>query len=47
VAGVENINEAVVAAELEWVFGENSATSNGEKRLASPDAEDILSEGGS
>jgi hypothetical protein len=44
---VEDIDEAVVAAELEHAFEENPAASNGEKCLASPDARDTLSEGGS
>jgi hypothetical protein len=43
---VENIDEAVVAAELEPAFEENPAASNGEKHLVSPDTEDTLSEGG-
>jgi hypothetical protein len=47
VAGVKNIDEAVIVAKLEWAFGENPTASDGEKCLASPDAEDILSEGGS
>jgi hypothetical protein len=37
----------VVAAELERALGENPASSDGEKRLVSPDVEDTLSEGGS
>jgi hypothetical protein len=41
------MDEAVVAAELECVFRENPTTSDGERRLVSPDAKDILSEGGS
>jgi hypothetical protein len=45
-AGAENMDEAVVATELEHAFGENPTTSNGEKHLASPAAEDTLSEGG-
>jgi hypothetical protein len=45
VVEVENIDEAVVADELERAFGENPTTSDGEKRLASPDAVDIMSEG--
>jgi hypothetical protein len=44
---VENMDEAVVAAELECVFGENPAASNGERCFVSPDTEDTLSEGGS
>jgi hypothetical protein len=32
---------------LERAFGENPASSDGEKRLVSPDVEDTLSEGGS
>jgi hypothetical protein len=44
---VEDIDEEVVAAELECAFEENPAASDGEKRLASPDAGDTLSEGGS
>jgi hypothetical protein len=43
---VENMDEAVVAAELESVFEENPAASDGERHLESPDAEDTLSEGG-
>jgi hypothetical protein len=49
-AGMEevvNIDKVVVAAELEREFGENPVTSDGEKCLVSPDAEDTLSEGGS
>jgi hypothetical protein len=46
-ARVENMDEAVIATELECVFGENPAASDGEKCLASPGAEDTLSEGGS
>jgi hypothetical protein len=45
--GVENMDEAVVAAKLAHAFWENLPASNGEKCLASPDAEDTLSEGGS
>jgi hypothetical protein len=41
----ENMDEAVVAAELERAFGENPATSNGEKRAVSPDDQDIPGEG--
>jgi hypothetical protein len=44
---VENIDEAVVAADLERAFGENPATSDGEKCLTSLDIEESLSEGGS
>jgi hypothetical protein len=46
-AEVENMDEAVVAAELERAFGEDCATSDGEKGLASPATEETLSEGGS
>jgi hypothetical protein len=45
-AGVENMDEAMVAEELERSFGEYHVNSNGEKRLASPGDEDPLSEGG-
>jgi hypothetical protein len=41
---VENIDEVVAAAELERAFGENPAASDGEKRPASSDIEDTLSE---
>jgi hypothetical protein len=41
------MDEAVVAVELEHAFGENPAASDGETCLASLDAEDTLSEGGS
>jgi hypothetical protein len=44
---VGNMDEAVVAAELERVFRENPTASDGERRPASPDDEDILSESGS
>jgi hypothetical protein len=44
---VGNMDEAVVAAELERVFGENPTASDGERRPASPDDEDILSKSGS
>jgi hypothetical protein len=44
-AEVENIDEVVVAAELEHAFGENPAASDGEKCLASPGVGDTLSEG--
>jgi hypothetical protein len=44
---VENMDEAVVAAELERAFEGNPAAFDGERRLASPDAVDTLSEGGS
>jgi hypothetical protein len=43
---VEDIDEALVTAELEHAFGENPAASIGEKCLVSSDAEDTLSEGG-
>jgi hypothetical protein len=46
-AEVGNMDEAVVVAELERAFRENHAASNVEWRPARPDAEDILSEGGS
>jgi hypothetical protein len=46
-AGVEAMDEVVVAAKLEHAVGENLAASSGEKCLVSPDAEDTLSEGGS
>jgi hypothetical protein len=46
-AKVENIDEVVVAAELERVFVENPAASDGEKRAVGSDAEDTLIEGGS
>jgi hypothetical protein len=44
---VGNMDEVVVAGELERVFGENPTASDGERRPVSPDAEDILSKGGS
>jgi hypothetical protein len=44
---VENMDEAVVVAELEHAFGENLAASGGERRPTSPEVEDILNEGGS
>jgi hypothetical protein len=44
---VENMDEAVVAAELDRAFGENPTASHGERCPASPDAEGILNEGGS
>jgi hypothetical protein len=47
VVEVENIDEAVVAAELERAFGENCVTSDGENCPASLDAEDALVEGAS
>jgi hypothetical protein len=46
-AGVENMDEAIVAAELEHAFRENPTTSNVERCTVSPDAEDTLSEGDS
>jgi hypothetical protein len=46
-AGVENMDEAVVATEPQRAFRENPTISDGEKHLASPAAEDTLSEGGS
>jgi hypothetical protein len=42
---VENIDEVVVVAELEHVFGEDPAASDGEKCRARPDIEDTLKEG--
>jgi hypothetical protein len=42
-----NKDKVVIAAKVERVLRENPATSDGEKRLASPDAEDTLSEHGS
>jgi hypothetical protein len=44
---VENMDKAVIVTEVERVLGENPSASNDEKRLASPDAEDSLSKGGS
>jgi hypothetical protein len=44
---VGNIDKAMIAAELERAFAKGPATSGGERRPASPNAEDILSEGGS
>jgi hypothetical protein len=44
---VENIDEADVVAELERAFKKNPTTSDGEKRPASPDVKDTLSDGGS
>jgi hypothetical protein len=46
-AEVENMDEAVVAAELERAFGENPIASNVERRPTGSDAEDTLSEGDS
>jgi hypothetical protein len=43
---VENMDEVVVTTELEHEFGENPATTNGERHTVSPGAEDTLSEGG-
>jgi hypothetical protein len=47
VVEAEDIDEVVVAAELEQSFGENLVASDGERRPASPDAEDTLLAGGS
>jgi hypothetical protein len=44
---VENMDEAVVAAELERAFGENPAASNVEQCSAGLDVEDTLSDSGS
>jgi hypothetical protein len=44
---VENMDEPIVAGELELAFGENPTTSNVERQPASLDFEDTLSEGGS
>jgi hypothetical protein len=44
---VENMDEAVVVAELERAFGENPTASDGERCLVSPDAQYTFSEGGS
>jgi hypothetical protein len=44
---VEDMSEAIVAAELERAFGENLATSNVERRLAGSDGKDTPSKGGS
>jgi hypothetical protein len=44
---VEDIDEGVVAAELEHAFRENPVASDGEKCLASLNTGDTLSEGGS
>jgi hypothetical protein len=44
-AEVENIDEAVVAAELVCAFGEDPAAFDGEKCVTSLGGEDILSEG--
>jgi hypothetical protein len=44
---VEDLDEAVVASELEHAFGENPTAFDGEKHLASLDGENTLSEGGS
>jgi hypothetical protein len=46
-AEVENMDQVVVAAELEHAFGENTAASNVVGHPMSPDAEDTLSDGGS
>jgi hypothetical protein len=46
-AEVENMDEAVIAVELERAFEENHAASNVEQRRAGSDGEDTLSEGGS
>jgi hypothetical protein len=44
---VENMDEAVVTAQLELAFGEKPVASDGESCPVSPDVEDTLSEGGS
>jgi hypothetical protein len=44
---VENMDEAVVVAELERAFRANPASSNVERRREGLDGEDTLSEGGS
>jgi hypothetical protein len=44
---VENMDEAVVAAELDCAFRENPSGSNGESCHVSPGTKDTLSEGGS
>jgi hypothetical protein len=43
----ENMDKAVIAAEVERALGENPIASDGEKRPMSPNTEDTLSEGGS
>jgi hypothetical protein len=47
VAGVENMVETTVSAELEHTFRENHVTSDGEKCAASPNAKDNLTESAS
>jgi hypothetical protein len=44
---VEDMDEAMVAAELERAFGEKYDASEGERHLAGSDADEALSEGGS
>jgi hypothetical protein len=47
VVGAENVDRATIAAELKRAFGENPATSNGERCPTGPNARDALGEGGS
>jgi hypothetical protein len=47
IAEVENIEETMVSAELERAFGENPATSDGERYTVSLNAKDNLNEGAS
>jgi hypothetical protein len=47
VIGVENMEETMVSAQLEHLFGENPATSDGERYTTSPNVEDDLAEGAS
>jgi hypothetical protein len=44
---VGNMDEAVVATELERALKQNPTVTDGERRPTSPDTDDILSEGGS
>jgi hypothetical protein len=46
-AEVENMDEAIIAVELEHAFEENPVASNVERHPVSSDTEDTLSEGGS
>jgi hypothetical protein len=46
-AEVENMEETMVLAELERAFGENHVASDGERYVASLNAEDDLDEGAS
>jgi hypothetical protein len=46
-AEVENMDEAIIAVELEHAFEENPVASNVERHPVSSNTEDTLSEGGS